>query len=110
MDDIELELTEREYFELESFDAEIKYKELEIELIKAKQDISRKSITIYGYIVDNIKKESQEKEKLAINKQTAIANLKLAKDKINKKIEDRLGLDDKTNWGYNPDTLEVIIE
>lgn len=105
-----LELTEREYFELQSREAVEQKLNLEIELEKAKMEIDRKNIAIYGYIVDNLRRAMQDKESKIQSKHVALENVKLDKGKIREQIRERLDIPEGTEFGYNPETYEIIID
>jgi hypothetical protein len=103
-------LNDSELFTMESCDLHTQLLQLEVELIKAKQEIDRKNIVIYGHIVEGVKRDMKLKEEQILSKNVAIENVKLRKNQVKEQIAVRLNLPEKSSWGYKPDTLEVIID
>ena len=106
-EEIEQVLTDREYFEIESHQQKI----IELELRKTIKGLERQILQKNVIILKHQLDEQVRKQDMLIDDiqvlETKRLNTVTSKDKVTKAVSERLQLD-TNDWGYNPETLEII--
>ena len=102
-----LQLSDSDYFALEAHEWKKKELEYERSIVLLQKEITKRDISILTFNIENLKRKGKEQEEKATELSVKIENVMVAKRKVTEEISERLGLE-STNWGYNPETLEII--
>jgi|DEB0MinimDraft_6_1074348.scaffolds.fasta_scaffold01085_14 hypothetical protein len=108
MENEEFFLLDSEYFQLEVHEWKKKELDLERQLVNMQREITKRDIAIMNLNIDNQRRKLKELEDRATEYSLKIENVEVMKGKVTDNISTRLGLVDIKDWGYNPETLEII--
>jgi len=108
MENEEYFLLDSEYFQLEVHEWKKKELDLERQLVNMQREITKRDIAIMNLNIDNQRRKLKELEDRATEYSLKIENVEVMKGKVTDNISTRLGLVDIKDWGYNPETLEII--
>ena len=108
MENEEFFLLDSEYFQLEVHEWKKKELDLERQLVNMQREITKRDIAIMNLNIDNQRRKLKELEDRATEYSLKIENVEVMKGKVTDNISTRLGLVDVKDWGYNPETLEII--
>lgn len=110
MDEHKLHLTDSEFFSLEALEA----KDTELQLRKVieskEQLLCKKEIALMTFRIQDQKRAIEMHQQNMDSKDLARENLKVKREALVKRIRERLKLEEDCKFGYNPDTLEIILE
>jgi len=101
-------MLDSEYFQLEVHEWKKKELDLERQLVNMQREITKRDIAIMNLNIDNQRRKLKELEDRATEYSLKIENVEVMKGKVTDNISTRLGLVDIKDWGYNPETLEII--
>lgn len=99
-------LNESEYFRLEAHEWKKKELEYEKQIKELNKQICGQRITILKYQMDNLRDTIKDIEDDITSVNVKIKNTEVSKSKVIESINERLEIDGE--WGYNPETLEII--
>lgn len=102
-----LYLQDRDYFKLESHDMQEQLKKAELEIEKLKNEVCRKDIMLLTKRIEDMQRVFKERVEKIQSIGTTIENIKISKSKVRDEITSSLDL--PKDWGYNPETLEIIL-
>jgi len=108
MENEEFFLLDSEYFQLEVHEWKKKELDLERQLVNMQREITKRDIAIMNLNIDNQRRRLKELEDRATEYSLKIENVEVMKGKVTDNISTRLGMVDIKDWGYNPETLEII--
>ena len=100
-------LEDSEYFQLEAHEWKKKEFEYERKLLLLQKEVTKRDISILQFNAENLRKRVIELDEQASQLTIKIENVDVAKNKVVDTISERLELD-SSDWGYNPETLEII--
>lgn len=107
--DDELYLTEAEYFRLEAHAWKKRELSLQRDLLNKDREIKKRDIAILNFNIENQRRRVKELEDEAASLSVKIENVSKGTEKVTAEISERLGIEDVTDWGYNPETLKIIL-
>lgn len=108
MENNEFFLLDQEYFQLEAHEWKKKELDLERQLVNMQREITKRDIAIMNLNIENQRRKLKELEDRATDYSLKIENVEVMKGKVTDSISSRLGIEDVKDWGYNPETLEII--
>ena len=105
----ELYLTEGEYFRLEAHTWKKRELSLQRDLLNKDKEIKKRDIAILNFNIENQRRRIKELEDEAATLSVKIENVSTGTEKVKSEISKRLEIEEVTDWGYDPETLKIIL-